>query len=243
MSYEACAQIVERADPDRFLAAMAAPVAARKVLFPIYAFNVEVTRAPWLTDEEMIAEMRLQWWRDVLAQIAENQPVRSHEVATELAKVLDTQAALSLDRLIAARRWDIYKDPFEDHDHFNEYLDATTGELMWQAARLLGALEVQRPTIMAFGHATGLTRYLQAVPKLEAAGRIPLVDGRSDAIAQYAGAALKNAQRPSGKNPATLEGWQTRPILSQVRKSPGRVAQGALGLSEFRKRLRLLRWA
>jgi phytoene synthase len=44
MSLNACAALVERSDPDRFRATMAAPVAARRVLFPIYAFNVEVTR-------------------------------------------------------------------------------------------------------------------------------------------------------------------------------------------------------
>ena len=66
----ACAALVQRADPDRFLAVMAAPVAARRVLFPLYAMNVEVSRAPWVTAEPMIAEMRLQWWRDALAEIA-----------------------------------------------------------------------------------------------------------------------------------------------------------------------------
>ena len=66
----ACADIVRRADPARFQAAMAAPVAARSVLFPIYAFNVEVARAPWVTSEPMIAEMRLQWWVDALEEIA-----------------------------------------------------------------------------------------------------------------------------------------------------------------------------
>ena len=55
MSLNACAALVERSDPDRFRATMAAPVAARRVLFPIYAFNVEVTRAPWVTQEVMIA--------------------------------------------------------------------------------------------------------------------------------------------------------------------------------------------
>ena len=55
----ACAELVQRADPDRFMAAMAAPVAARRVLFPLYALNVEIARAPWVTQEAMIAEMRL----------------------------------------------------------------------------------------------------------------------------------------------------------------------------------------
>ncbi len=66
MSLAACAALVERGDPDRFLAVMAAPAWARARLFPLYAFNLEVARAPWVTEEPMIAEMRLQWWRDVV---------------------------------------------------------------------------------------------------------------------------------------------------------------------------------
>lgn len=114
MSLEACAGLVERGDPDRFLATMAAPVPARRVLFPLYAFNIEVSRAPWLTEEPMIAEMRLQWWRDVLEEIRSGARVRSHEVATPLAEVLDAEAVAVLDRLVAARRWEVYRDPFED---------------------------------------------------------------------------------------------------------------------------------
>jgi phytoene/squalene synthetase len=71
MSFESCAALVERADPDRFAALMSAPVAVRRVCFPLYAFNIEVSRAPWVTKEPMIAEMRLQWWRDALEEIGE----------------------------------------------------------------------------------------------------------------------------------------------------------------------------
>ena len=70
MTTDACAALVERGDPDRFAAVMAAPVAARTRLWPLYAFNLEVARAPWVTKEPMIAEMRLQWWRDVVAEPA-----------------------------------------------------------------------------------------------------------------------------------------------------------------------------
>ena len=46
--FSACAALVERGDPGRFRATMAAPLAARRVLFPLYAFNLEVARAPWV---------------------------------------------------------------------------------------------------------------------------------------------------------------------------------------------------
>jgi hypothetical protein len=68
MSLQACAEMVARGDPDRFRAAMAAPLAARQMLFPLYAFNIEVSRAPWVTAEPIIAEMRLQFWRDVIEE-------------------------------------------------------------------------------------------------------------------------------------------------------------------------------
>ena len=118
---------------------MAAPVAARRVLLPLYAFNVEVSRAPWVTAEPMIAEMRLQWWRDALEEIAAGGPVRRHEVATPLAEVLDAQGARLLDQAVDARRWDIHRDPFEDDADFAGHLDKTAGHLMWTAARLLEA--------------------------------------------------------------------------------------------------------
>ena len=69
MSLQACANLVARADPDRFAAVMAAPFDARAVLLPIYAAAAEVARAPWMTQEPVIAEMRLQWWRDVFEEM------------------------------------------------------------------------------------------------------------------------------------------------------------------------------
>ena len=141
MSFEACAALVEKADPLRFRVAMAAPVPARRILFPLYAFNVEVARAPWVTQEAMIAEMRLQWWRDALEEIGQGGNVRGHEVVDGLAQILDAEGAACLDGLVAARRWDIYKDAFEDAAHFDDYIDATSGHLMWTAARLLGAAD------------------------------------------------------------------------------------------------------
>jgi phytoene synthase len=241
VTFEACAGIVERGDPDRFLAVMAAPVAARRVLFPIYAFNVEVARAPWVTEEPMIAEMRLQWWRDALEEMASGGTVRRHEVTLPLADVVDGDGARALDRLVAARRWDVYKDGFEDAEHFKEYLDATAGELMWQGARALGA--VNREDVLRFGRAAGLARYLAAVAALEEKGRVPLLDGRESAIAEFAREALNNIARPVPNNAAFLEAWQAEPILRQIAKEPWRVAQGTVGLSPFRAKLRLLRWS
>ncbi|ABV93437.1 conserved hypothetical protein [Dinoroseobacter shibae DFL 12 = DSM 16493] len=247
MSLEACAGLVERGDPDRFLATMAAPVPARRVLFPLYAFNIEVSRAPWLTEEPMIAEMRLQWWRDVLEEIRSGARVRSHEVATPLAEVLDAEAVAVLDRLVAARRWEVYRDPFEDQAAFDAYLEETGAGLVWAAGRALGAEAAAEPVLREQGWAAALARYLQAVPDLEARGRIPLVDGRAEAVAELARrglARLAEARGARGMVPvaaraALFAGWQAETILRQATEAPGLVAAGGLGLSEFAKRARL----
>jgi phytoene/squalene synthetase len=248
MSLAACAALVERADPDRFRATLAAPPGARPVLLPLYAFNVEVSRAPWVTEEPMIAEMRLQWWRDALEEIGAGRPPRAHEVVTALAPLLDPQAAQTLDRAVAARRWDIYKDPFEDEAHFAEYLDATSGHLMWTVARALGAPAETEPVVRDFAWGAGLAAFLRAIPELEARGRKPLPDGRPGAVQTLAREGLARIARarrsrhglPREAAPALYAGWQAARILQQAAADPTRVAQGALGLSEFSSRARLL---
>ena len=225
----ACAAMVERADPWRFRAAMAAPVEARRLLFPLYAFNVEVARAPWVTQEAMIAEMRLQWWRDALEEIAKGGPVRRHEVTTPLARALAPEDAELLDELVAARRWDIYKDPFEDAAHFARYIDQTAGHLMWVAARRLGATEEA-------AYAAGIAAWLCAIPNLEEAGRVPLLDGTAEGVSALAKGALdrlksaraKRAQIPKAARAALLPAAHAGPVLHAAVADPQKVSQAGL---------------
>ncbi|PVA10653.1 phytoene synthase [Pelagivirga sediminicola] len=240
-----CAGLVERGDPARFRAAMAAPVAARRVLFPVYAFNVEVSRAPWMTQEPIIAEMRLQWWRDALDEIGAGGPVRRHEVVTPLADVLDAKGAGLLDALIAARQWDIYRDPFEDDAHLTSYLEKTSGNLMLAAARALG--QADEAVVMDAGYAAGVANWLCAIPALEEAGRVPLLDGRPDAIralakgglARLAAARKARSGVSAAARPALLAAWQAEGVLRRAAAHPGLVAQGVLAPSPIRSALGL----
>ena len=230
----ACAALVERADPWRFRATMAAPVDARRVLFPLYAFNVEVARAPWVTQEPMIAEMRLQWWRDVCEEISDGKHVRRHEVATPLAGILSTQDAQMLDELVAARRWDVYKDAFEDAAHFERYIDQTSGNLTWIAARVLGTAEESTVRDAAYG--AGVAAWLRAIPELEAAGRVPLLDGTSEGVKALATGALTRLERArknrrSVSKPARAALWHVgaaETILRAAAGVPALVGEGML---------------
>jgi phytoene/squalene synthetase len=230
----ACAALVERADPLRFRAAMAAPVGARRVLFPLYAFNVEVARAPWVTQEAMIAEMRLQWWRDVCEEIGQGGTVRRHEVATPLAKAISAEDAELLDELVAARRWDIYKDAFEDAEHFARHIDQTAGHLTWVAARRLG--DAEETVIRGAAYAAGVAAWLRAIPELEARNRVPLLDGTPSGVAALAQDALDRlaaarARRADVSRDATAALWhvgQADTVLKAALRDPARVAAGQL---------------
>ena len=242
----ACAQIVERADPERFATVMAAKPAARAVLFPIYAFNVEVSRAPWVTSEPMIAEMRLQWWYDALDEVIAGGAVRRHEVVTPLALAVDADVARLLQQVVEARRKDTEPLPFDDGGDFEAYIEATGGALMEAASRALGDTDGRAARDLGF--ATGLASYLLAVPELEARGKAPLPDGREAAVSAHAAAGLarlKAARKLRGRvpgvaRPALWPGWMAAPVLTAAAREPGRVKDGALRPSEARQRGRRL---
>lgn len=249
MSLQACADLVARGDPDRFRAAMATPPESRAVLLPLYAFNVEVTRAPWVTEEPMIAEMRLQFWRDVAEEIGQGAPPRAHEVAAPLAQAIRAEDAALLDALVAARRWDIFREPFEDEAAFEAYLDRTGGNLAWVAARALGAPEGAEGTVRDAAWAAALAAYFRAVPELEARGRVPLVDGRPEAIAALAETGLTRLAKarsarsvvPAPAAHALYAGYGAAAILTGAARDPMCVADGRLGLGAFGKS-RALAW-
>jgi phytoene/squalene synthetase len=251
MSLQACAELVAKGDPDRFRATMAAPLAARAVLFPLYAFNIEVSRAPWVTDEPIIAEMRLQFWRDVVEELAAGKPPRAHEVAAPLAEAIPADLVGPLDALVAARRWDIYRDPFEDRAAFDAYIDATAATLVTVAARALGAPPEVEGVLRDAGWAFGLAAYLRAIPALEAAGRVPLVEGTPQAVRDLATEALDRLARARAQRSAVpglaaaalFAGWRAEGVLRAARDVPARVSAGRLGGSDFGARLALMRVA
>lgn len=247
MSIDACALLVQRGDPDRFAAVMAAPVWARELLFPLYAFNLEIARAPWVAQEPLVAEMRLQWWRDVV-EAAQSGAARAHEVAAPLhGLIVDAGLPVAvLDRLIAARRWDCWREPFDDATALESYLDDTGAGLMWLAARALGAPDGAEAAVRGYGWAAGLANFLRAVPELQARGRQPLPAGTD--LAQLAQTGLDRITQarvarktlPKEAAPALLVGWQAERMLQMVVRDPEAVADGRLAPSEFQRRGGLL---
>lgn len=242
----ACAAIVQKGDPHRFRAIMAAPVPAREKLFPLYAFNVEVARAPWVTSEPGIAEIRLQWWIEALEEIAAGDVVRRHEVVVPLAHTLAPDLARTLVPLIEARQWDIYSDPFPGDAALISYLSDTSGRLLQVATTVLG----QGGEVAAHdaGLALGVANWLAAVPVLVAAGRHPLPDDSDAGIRALAELGLDHLSKarrtpvPRSLRPAFLPMAGAARMLRAARADPARVRKGSFD-APFRARVSLMRTA
>jgi hypothetical protein len=243
----ACAKLVQKGDPDRFMSAMTAGLNERATLFVLYAFNVEIARAPWVTKEAIIAEMRLQWWLDAIEEIYEGKTIRRHEVVTPLSEIIkENNLPRGLfDDLINARRWDIYKDPHEDNAALTAYLQKTSGILPLAHLATGGS---QSNGLSDFTLGAGVASLLSAIPALENAQKYPLVDGTPEGViglAQQGLTALINGRKGIGRVPvqsraALRAAWWTKPVLKKAVSNPSLVVDGHLSEPLGIKKLRLI---
>lgn len=81
-----CLQQVRDQDVDRYYVSLFAPDRVRRHLWALLAFNAEVAKIPSLVSEPMLAEIRLQWWREAFDSIESGTP-RAHPVVEELSEI------------------------------------------------------------------------------------------------------------------------------------------------------------
>ncbi|MBI1329854.1 MAG: phytoene/squalene synthase family protein [Alphaproteobacteria bacterium] len=173
----ACEATVRQSDPDRYFASLFAPEERRPLLFVLYAFNHELARIGETVKEPMVAAIRLQWWREALAS-ARDLHHRGHDVVHGLVDVFARVGPpLELfEAMIDARESDAADVTFADMESLEAYADATSGNLMRLATRVLGAGE-ERETLhdahaRAAGIAYALTGILRAIPFHAAHGKL-----------------------------------------------------------------------
>jgi phytoene synthase len=236
-----CRELVETHDPDRALVTAGAPEEAQAKLWPLWAFNLEVARAPWGAREPTVAEMRVQFWADAVAWLGQG-GTPGHPVLEALAEAEGGRQAAGLAALVEARRRDAWREPFADMAALEDYVEATSAGLLWAAAQMLGAPAEAEPVVRDYGWGIGMAAWLQAVPELRARGWEPVPQGGD--VAAMAGAGLKRigaarrarASVPAAAFPALAVGWQAAGILRRAARAPERVAEGRLGPSEFARR-------
>lgn len=154
----ACAAIVRRADPDRFLTALFAPAAVREALFTLYAFNDETARAREVASQPIIALIRLQWWREVVEGTAKH-----HEVATPLTALLQSGALDPADLLAVLDAREVTE--VSTLADWLDWLRTGAGSLAMAAGRLLGAPDPRLRDLGAGYAAAGVLRSTVALAR------------------------------------------------------------------------------
>ncbi|TRW98306.1 hypothetical protein FNJ84_05875 [Paracoccus sp. M683] len=248
MTLAICAEALREQDPDRFGAMLAAAPDDRPRLITLYALNLELARAPFQSAEPMLAEMRLQWWIDRLAEMGQGTAPPFHDVLTPLWDSWGL-AAGSLVPLADARRRDAARDAFADQAEVLAYVDATAGGVMWAAAQALGAPDAARQVVAAQARGAGMAAWLRALPQLQGMGLglarpgpdhvVALVRAGTDALSQ-----ARELRRivPRRAAPALFAGSGTGAFLAALVRDAGDIAAQPT-VSPFRRRAALARLA
>lgn len=145
---------VRQADPDRFLSALYAPADHRGALFSLYAFYLELGAVRDRIRGPMTGEIRLQWWRDVLADPNNPAPAGGNPVAVALQETIRRyQLPVQPFRdMIEARVFDLYDDPMPTRNDLEGYCGETSGALIQLCSLVLNS-EAASETGALAGHA------------------------------------------------------------------------------------------
>ncbi|MEM9431825.1 MAG: squalene/phytoene synthase family protein [Pseudomonadota bacterium] len=248
MSVDAAAELVARGDPERFRAAMTAALAVRGDLLVLYAFNLELARSSWVASDPLIADMRLQFWADILEEVSSGGAVRPHEVATPLADVVRRHGLprTLLDAMVSSRRREMA--PVETLETVQTYVQDTAGGLLRLAAQVASGGTAADAAASAAGAGHGMAAYLLALPALAASGRQALpIGGEAGDVRSLAawGRGRLSAARALAVAPAARPAFRTNPtadlVLARAERAPHRAMDDTLAPSEFRRRAVFLR--
>lgn len=91
---------VRTADRERFLGALFAPEPARRGLLALLAFDHELARTRTVTREPMLARIRLEWWREAVAEAAGSGQPRAQPLVESLSEIA-RRHGLGAERLTA----------------------------------------------------------------------------------------------------------------------------------------------
>ena len=176
-SYDFAAQALREQDRDRYLATLVLPVESRPHITALLAFNADVAAIRARVSGPQPGEIRLQWWNDALTGSGHGE-VRQNPLADALLQTI-AQYGLpvgTLQRLIGARRFDLYDDPMPDLETFEGYAGETASTLFQLAAMILNRGEPveQGDAAGHLGVAQAMIGHLRALGHVSSQGRIML---------------------------------------------------------------------
>ncbi len=149
----AALQALKELNQAAYLACLFAPDQKREAFAALQGYAAELKRIPLLVSEPLPGEIRLQWWRDVIAGDRAGEAA-SHPVASMLLGAI-TEYRLPmapLDAMAEAHIFDLYHDPMPDIAALETYLGETEAALIQISCLILDPENIFK-TAEAAGHA------------------------------------------------------------------------------------------
>lgn len=142
-----CAQQVREYDPDRYLLSMFAPADRREALWALFAFNIEIAKTREVVSETQLGLIRLQWWREAIAEIYDSGIALEHEVLQALARAIEVYDLPQehFEKLIFAREFDLEDVLPGNIEGLINYADFTTTPLMKLEVQVAGGEPESEP--------------------------------------------------------------------------------------------------
>ncbi len=157
------AELVKARSLERYWSTFLAPAPMQAPLIVLYAFDAELDHVVAAIREPMVAQIRLQWWRDAI-ELAEPGMKTGNPVADALSGVILT-LDLPKERLtsmIDARTAEVAGSPPSDMEGLRSLLREAEGTVFELAASLLGdRSEAAKEAAAHAGVAWGLTQRLR----------------------------------------------------------------------------------
>jgi 15-cis-phytoene synthase len=161
-----CAELVRAHDFTRYASTLFVSAPERRALLALYAFNVEICRVHTQVSQPLPGEIRLQWWRDVLAGEGHG-GVEGNPIAAELLLAVRSHRlpVERLSRLIEEHQFDLYNDPMPTMAALEGYINDTSSALFSLAAAVMGppSSEVEHLARHA-GLAQGIVEVMTRLP-------------------------------------------------------------------------------
>lgn len=168
--------------PDRYYAALFAPVAVRDDLIALAAFDGEIARIGQIITDAALGEIRVAWWRDALLGSERSADLTGNPVLDQFADVVRRHqlSHAALDAYFEAHMAALFADPPADDAALDESFRAIDGTPLAFALQILqGSPDSDASALIAAAsRASGLTRVARTLPNALAAGRTPLPEAR-----------------------------------------------------------------
>ena len=162
-----CLELVRKYDYNNYLCSLFQPNSnIRDCVMAFRAFNIETANIQDVVKEPKIAELRMQWWKQMITDTFQGRPV-DHPVSLEIAKCLEhtSFSKMWFLKVLNERENHLQRTTFSSLEQLESYAEETASSLFYLHLEALGIKN--RNLEHACGHlgkSLGITTILRSIP-------------------------------------------------------------------------------